>query len=40
VKKDDFYRIFEMAQGFPLPRRHIFHFVDDGVPQNQEPLQD
>lgn len=40
VKKDDFYRIFETAQGFPLPRRHIFHFVDDGVPQNQDPLLD
>jgi hypothetical protein len=34
VKKDEFYRIFETAQGFPLPRRHILHFVDDRVELN------
>ncbi|HYX35401.1 MAG TPA: hypothetical protein VE954_20080 [Oligoflexus sp.] len=40
VKKDDFYKIFETAQGFPLPRRHIFHFVDDNPEQNQDPLKE
>jgi hypothetical protein len=40
VRKDDFYKIFETAQGLPLPRRHIFHFVDDKPEQNQNPVQD
>jgi hypothetical protein len=40
VKKEEFYRIFETAQGFPLPRRHLFDFVDDKPVQNQNQDQE